>query len=213
MLTVPGVYAPQHDTHLLMRAVGREGIGPGTHVLELGTGSGALAVHAARLGARVTAVDISRRAVLCARVNAALHRSRVTVRRRDLSTLDAGECDMVVSNPPYVPAPAALPPLRGRARAWDGGRDGRVVVDQVCATAATFLRPGGTLLMVHSKMCGVDATIDVLARMGLDAEVGDRELVPLGPVLRSRLPWLRGQGLMDDGQDKEELVVIRARQR
>jgi release factor glutamine methyltransferase len=213
MLTVPGVYSPQHDTHLLMRAVGQEAIRPGIHMLELGTGSGALAVHAARLGARVTAVDTSHRAVLCARVNAALHRSRVTVRYRDLSSLDPGQYDMVVSNPPYVPAPAVLPPLRGRARAWDGGRDGRAVVDQVCATAAAVLRPGGILLMVHSKMCGDHATIDVLARMGLEAEVIDRELVPLGPVLLSRLPWLRGQGLMDDEHDKEELVVIRARQR
>ncbi|WP_328864513.1 HemK2/MTQ2 family protein methyltransferase [Streptomyces sp. NBC_00304] len=213
MLTVPGVYSPQHDTHLLMRAVARENITSGTRLLELGTGSGALAVHAARLGARVTAIDISHRAVLCARVNAALHRSRITVRYRDLSALDASRYDMVISNPPYVPAPAARPPLRGRARAWDGGPDGRAVVDRVCATAATVLRPGGTLLMVHSEMCGVQTTIDVLARAHLDAEVVDRGLVPLGPVLHSRLPWLRDQGLMNHTeQDKEELVVIRARQ-
>ncbi|MFF8986626.1 methyltransferase domain-containing protein [Streptomyces globisporus] len=63
VLTVPGAYAPQHDTHTLMRAVGRELPRPGRRVLELGTGSGALAIHAARLGAQVTAVDTSRRAV------------------------------------------------------------------------------------------------------------------------------------------------------
>jgi release factor glutamine methyltransferase len=211
MLTVPGVYAPQHDTHLLMRALNHHGIRPGTHVLELGTGSGALAVHAAVLGARVTAVDISHRAVLCARVNATLHRSRVTVRRRDLASPGGAAYDMVISNPPYVPAPAARPPRRGSARAWDAGRDGRAAVNQVCTTAAAVLRPGGTLLMVHSQMCGTDATLDALARQGLDAEVTDRELVPLGPVLSSRLPWLRRQGLIEDGQDKEELVVIRAR--
>ncbi|XQE83414.1 HemK2/MTQ2 family protein methyltransferase [Streptomyces microflavus] len=214
MLLVPGVYAPQHDTHLLMQAVRRELCGPGRRVLELGTGSGALAVHAARLGARVTAVDISRRAVLCARLNAALHRQRVTVRYGDLSTVDRGGYDLVISNPPYVPAPAALPPRRGRARAWDGGLDGRVVVDRVCTTAAAVLRPGGTLLMVHSAMCGVDVTLDALHAVGLDAQVIDRELVPLGPVTRSRLLWLRDQGLMDEEQqDKEELVVFRARRR
>ncbi|WP_435835709.1 HemK2/MTQ2 family protein methyltransferase [Streptomyces anulatus] len=197
-----------------MRAVGRELRGPGRRVLELGTGSGALAVHAARLGARVTAVDISRRAVLCARLNAALHRQRVTVRYGDLSSVTSGGYDVVISNPPYVPAPAALPPRRGKARAWDGGLDGRVVVDRVCATAATVLGPGGTLLMVHSAMCGVDITLDALHGLGLDAQVIDRELVPLGPVLRSRLLWLRDQGLMDDEeQDKEELVVFRARRR
>ncbi|MFC9183041.1 HemK2/MTQ2 family protein methyltransferase [Streptomyces globisporus] len=214
MLALPGVYAPQHDTHLLMRAVGRELADPCKRVLELGTGSGALAVHAARLGARVTAVDISRRAVLCAGLNAALHRRRITVRYRDLSTLDRGGYDLVISNPPYVPAPAALPPVRGKARTWDGGLDGRAVVDQVCMTAATVLGSGGTLLMVHSAMCRVDITIDALHSLGFDTQVIDRELVPLGPVMRSRLLRLRDRGLMDDEQqDKEELVVFRARRR
>ncbi|MFF3263656.1 HemK2/MTQ2 family protein methyltransferase [Streptomyces sp. NPDC002932] len=210
MLTVPGVYGPQHDTHLLMRAVGRLNISPGTRVLELGTGSGAVAVHAARLGAQVTAVDVSRRAVVCARVNAALHGSPITVRHGDLSSLVLGQFDMVVSNPPYVPAPADAPPRRGRARAWDAGRDGRAIIDRICANAGTLLRPGGTLLLVHSGMCGIDATIQALRQVGLKADVSERELIPLGPVLRSRLPWLRGQGLMDEEQDKEELVVIHA---
>lgn len=210
-MTVPGVYAPQHDTHILMRAIHREGIGRGTDVLDLGTGSGALALCAARLGARVTAVDVSRRAVLCARTNAALHGQRVTVRRRDLSA--PGESyDLVISNPPYVPAPDARLPRHGSARAWDGGHDGRAVVDRVCASAALALRPGGVLLMVQSALCGTEATVERLRAAGMSAAVSDRELVPFGPVLRSRLAWLRGQGLVDESQDKEELVVIRAEQ-
>ncbi|MFE3136384.1 HemK2/MTQ2 family protein methyltransferase [Streptomyces globisporus] len=214
VLTVPGVYAPQHDTHLLMRAVGRELPHHGRRVLELGTGSGALAIHAAGLGAQVTAVDISRRAVMCARLNAALHRQRVTVRYADLATIRRGGYDLVISNPPYVPAPAALPPVRGKARAWDGGPDGRVVIDRVCATAATVLEPGGALLMVHSALSGTKTTLSNLDDLGFEAQVIDRELIPFGPVLRSRALWLRDQGLMDhEQQDKEELVVFRARRR
>jgi release factor glutamine methyltransferase len=211
ILTLPGVYGPQHDTHLLMRAIGREWIGSWTDVLDLGTGSGALALCAARLGARVTAVDVSRRAVLCARMNAALSGRRVTVRRRDLSA--RGESyDVVISNPPYVPAPDARPPRHGEARAWDGGHDGRAMVDRVCAAAAAALRPNGILLMVHSGLCGAEATIRRLEEVGMQARVSDRELIPFGPVVRSRLPWLRGQGLVDESQDKVELVVIRAEQ-
>lgn len=211
MLTVPGVYPPQHDTHILMRAIRREDIGPGTDVLDLGTGSGALAVCAARMGARVTAVDVSRRAVLCARTNAVLSGRRITVRRRDLSAPGL-RYDLVVSNPPYVPAPGDRLPRHGEARAWDGGPDGRAVVDRVCASAAAALRPRGVLLMVHSGLCGPEATIRRLELAGLRATVYDRELIPFGPVLRSRLAWLRRRGLVDEGQDKEELVVIRAEQ-
>jgi release factor glutamine methyltransferase len=209
LLRLPGVYAPQHDTRTMMRAIRTEAIRPGIDVLDVGTGSGALAVFTARTGARVTAVDISRRAVLSARLNAALAGQQVTVRRADLASLDR-TFDVVISNPPYVPVPDGTRSPRGAARAWDAGCDGRAVVDRICDASPALLRPGGVLLMVHSSLCGTQATLDRLREAGMSAEVTDRELIPLGPVLRSRLTWLREQGLMGESQDKEELVVIRA---
>jgi release factor glutamine methyltransferase len=210
-LTLPGVYAPQHDTRLLLGALSRERPAPGAQVLDLGTGSGALAVRAAQLGGRVTAVDIAWRAVLTARLNAWLHRRRVTVRRSDLTSAVRGRSyDLVLCNPPYVPAPEARVPGRGSARAWDAGRNGRAVVDRVCDGASASLRPGGVLLMVHSGLCDTAATLRRLSSAGLDARVTDRALVPLGPVLLSRREWLREQGLMSASESMEELVVIRA---
>ncbi|MFD4899273.1 HemK2/MTQ2 family protein methyltransferase [Streptomyces sp. NPDC058411] len=211
MMTLPGVYAPQHDTRLLMAALNREEIGPGTEVLDVGTGSGALALHAARLGARVTAVDVARRAVATARLNALLHRRRITVRRSDLlAALPGRSYDLVICNPPYVPSPLGRLPGHGAARAWEAGRDGRAILDRVCETAPAALRPGGRLLLVHSGLCDSEVTLRRLSDAGLKAHVSDRALVPLGPVLRSRLRWLRETGLVDDGATAEELVVIRA---
>ncbi|MGR8007034.1 HemK2/MTQ2 family protein methyltransferase [Streptomyces hypolithicus] len=211
VFTLPGVYAPQDDTLLLAEAMRREGISAGTSVLDVCTGSGVLAVYAARLGARVTAVDIGRRAVLTARMNALLARRRVTVCRSDLlSSLPGRSFDVVVSNPPYVPAPGLALPRRGPARAWDAGRDGRVLVDRICDAAPAALRPHGVLLMVHSALTGSDATLRRLQRAGLRAEVADRRSVPFGPVVRGRLAWLRERRLLDADSDREGLVVIRA---
>ncbi len=113
----PGVYRPQTDTLLLALAMRREGIGAGTDLLDLCTGTGALALHAARLGARVTAVDISRRAVASARLNTAFARLPVTVCRGDLlRALPGRTFDAVVSNPPTSPPPGlSLPRHRAAA--------------------------------------------------------------------------------------------------
>lgn len=208
----PGVYAPQSDTRLLLRALDREAIGPGTEVLDVCTGSGVLAVTAARRGARVTAVDVSARAVATARLNALLNRRRVRVRRRDLAAaMGERAYDLILCNPPYVPAPEAWVPDRGACRAWDAGPDGRAVVDRVCDNAPAALKPRGVLLMVHSGLCDPDLTVSRLERSGLDAEVAARTRVPLGPVLLSRRDWLSECALVRPYDVSEELVVIRAR--
>lgn len=212
---LPGVYRPQADTALLAAALCREVV-PGSDVLDVGTGSGALALYAARLGGRVEAVDVSWRALAAARLNALRAGHRIEVHRRDICRPGgpaAGRAyDLVLSNPPYVPAPPAgrAGTAHRAARAWDAGTDGRQVVDSLCAASAELLRPRGVLLMVHSGLCGPQRTVDLLTGLGLSAEVHARARVPLGPVLRSRLPWLRGRGLMAPGDDQEELVVIRA---
>ncbi|MFI0263842.1 HemK2/MTQ2 family protein methyltransferase [Streptomyces sp. NPDC017056] len=210
----PGVYAPQEDTGMLAAALRRESLRPGAEVLDVGTGSGALAVAAARLGGRVTAIDAAFAAVLTTRLNAwiAGQRNRVSARRGDLLRPVAGRhFDLVMANPPYVPSAARMLPSGGRARAWDAGPDGRAVLDRLCAEAPALLAPGGVLLLVHSVLCDPARTLDLLDGAGLRTSVTDRRIIPFGPVLRERAPWLEAQGLIAPGQEKEELVVIRAR--
>ncbi|MBT2388800.1 methyltransferase [Streptomyces sp. ISL-1] len=212
LMVPPGVYPPQEDTFLLAEALDREPLKPGADVLDIGTGGGALALAAARRGARVTAVDRAWTAVLAARLNAARARLTVEVLHGDLLAPAAGRrFDLIVTNPPYVPAPGSHPPRGGPARAWDAGSDGRAMVDRICAGAGALLRPGGALLLVHSAVCGAELTLQGLARTGLEPAVTDRRWIPFGPVMRSRATWLEDQGLIAPGQEKEELVIIRAR--
>ncbi|MGW0399843.1 HemK2/MTQ2 family protein methyltransferase [Streptomyces sp. NPDC003002] len=212
LIALPGVYSPQADTRLLAEALSQEHLGPGVDVLEIGTGTGALALHAALTGARVTAVDVSWPAVVSARLNALRLRLPLRVLHGDFAARGRGRrYDMILANPPYVPSPCAELPSRGAERAWDAGPDGRAVIDRICANAPALLRRGGVLLMVHSGMCGAGTTVDRLARAGLTAQVRARVSVPWGPVLRSRRAWLEHQGLAHDDEQWEELVVIRAR--
>jgi len=188
----------------------------GGDVLELGTGSGAIAVSAARAGARsVTAVDVSRRALLCAWVNARLNGTTVQPRRGDLfAPVRDRRFDFVVSNPPYLPAPDAPDdgelPARGAARAWEGGADGRRILERICEQVADHLRPGGTVLLMQSSVNGLERTLEALEAGGLRADVAARRRGPLGPILASRADSLRERGLIGE-RDEEELYVVRGR--
>ncbi|MFD7258250.1 HemK2/MTQ2 family protein methyltransferase [Streptomyces sp. NPDC059874] len=211
LLAPPGVYRPQADTRLLDEAFAREELRPAAAVMEIGTGTGALALHAAGRGARVTAVDVSWPAVLATYVNALRHRLPLRVLHGDFALRTRGRrFDLVLANPPYVPSPDTRLPTHGAARAWDAGPTGRLIIDRICATAAAMLRPGGVLLMVHSGMCGPRTTVRRLERAGLSARIVLHASVPWGPVLRARRAWLEGQGLAAEGAEWEQLVIIRA---
>jgi release factor glutamine methyltransferase len=210
LFTLPGVFRPRSDSWMLARALEDEGLPAGARVLDVCTGSGVLAITAAQRGAHATAVDISRRAVLCARLNARLNGVRVRAVRGDLLAAVGDErFDAIVSNPPYLPGDPALP-RSGAQRAWEGGHDGRALLDRLCEQAPRHLAPGGVLLVVHSSLCGTDATLASLRDRGLQADVALRHHGSLGPLLRARAAELERRHLLAPGQREEEVVVVRA---
>jgi release factor glutamine methyltransferase len=127
-------------------------------VLDVGTGSGAIAVAVARQhkGARVTAVDVSAAALAVAARNAAKHglAERVRFLEGDLfGPIPAGErFDFILSNPPYI-AREDMENLPVGVRhyephlALDGGPGGYAVFDRLIAEAPRFLEPGGYLIV------------------------------------------------------------------
>jgi release factor glutamine methyltransferase len=208
LVALPGVFSPISDSWMLAEALRAE-VRPGARALDLCTGSGLLAIAAAQAGASsATAVDVSRRSVLTARLNARLNGTRVRGLRGDLTAPVAGErFDVITSNPPYVPAATDELPERGPARAWDAGRDGRALLERVLAEAPPLLVLGGALLVVHSDLIGEAETLERMRAAGLDAEVIMRRRGPLGPLMRERAR----AGLLPPGTDEEDVLVFRGR--
>jgi release factor glutamine methyltransferase len=132
-------------------------------VLDLGTGSGALAlaIAATRPAWRVTAVDKSRRALDVARANGAGLGLRVEWLESDwFASLGGRRFDVIVCNPPYVATHDYAGALCFEPRlALDGGADGFDAIRVVLGGAAAHLEPGGRLLLEH----GADQRSGLLA--------------------------------------------------
>jgi release factor glutamine methyltransferase len=130
----PSVLIPRPSTESLVERAGRVGA-----FLEIGTGSGAVAVALAVRGASGTATDLSPRALEIARGNAQRHgvAGRITFVEADLFV--DGRFDLVVSNPPYVTTAEleTLPPeVKHEPRlALDGGTDGLDAIRRIVAGA------------------------------------------------------------------------------
>jgi len=159
LAVTPAVLIPRPETELLVELslVALKGRAGGRRILDLGTGSGAIAIALSRElpEAHVVAVDLSREAAAVARANtiAAEVGERVSVIVADWGSAiraDAG-FDVVLSNPPYIAsdALATLPPeVRREPRlALDGGGDGLAAYRRFIPEAATLLAPGGTMVL------------------------------------------------------------------
>jgi release factor glutamine methyltransferase len=199
---------------MLVDAVRATTLPPRARVLDLCTGSGAVAVAAALRGPRsVTAIDLHRRSAWAARMNARVNGVRVRGLHGDLFAPVAGErFDLITANPPYVPAPPEIAPQRGD-RAWNAGDDGRGVLDRLIAELPAHLRPGGVAFIVQSSVTGTEQTLDRLRDAGLDPSIAHRHRGPLGPILASRVDYLVGRGLLSGQRLEEEVLVIRGTHR
>ncbi len=160
----PGVFVPRPETELLLEWAVRAcaEVGPSPRVVDLCSGSGALALGVAALtDATVVAVEKDDDALRWLRRNVAeapeSRRRRVEVRRGDATTLDWRRdtdhpVDVVVSNPPYVPTTVDVPPEvadHDPAVAVFGGRDGMSVITPMVAVIAAVLTPGGRCAIEH----------------------------------------------------------------
>jgi len=148
LVILPEVFNPAlyRTTPFVLECLGQAPVASGAQVLDLGTGSGVLALAAAARAARVVAVDLNPEAVRCTRINILLNGldHSVEVRHGDLFGPVAGErFDLVICNPPYY----AGNPTTVVDQAFYGGD----FADRLAAGLAAHLTDGGQALVVLSS--------------------------------------------------------------
>jgi len=152
----PDVLIPRPETeHLVERAIELLRTAASPRILDIGSGSGAIAVALAHAlpGAAVTSVDISPAALAVARDNAARNHARVRFLEGNLLAPVAAEhFDLIASNPPYVPE-TDRPSLSVEVRDFEpalalfAGPDGLAIYRRLIPQAFAALVPGGWLLL------------------------------------------------------------------
>lgn len=186
----PAVLIPRPETELLVElSLARLPENQPCKVLDLGAGSGAIAISIAknRPLAMVTAVDRSLEALAVTRENAArLNASNLHLLHSDWFSALAGETfDLIVSNPPYVEA--ADPHLQqGDVRfeplsALASGADGLDDIRRIAAAAQSYLEPGGWLILEHGYNQG-EACREILRQQGFSEITTIRDLAGLERV-------------------------------
>lgn len=171
----PGVFVPRPETEMVagLAIEAARAAGSAPVVVDLGTGSGAIALAVADEvpAARVYAVELSDLAVAWARRNVEALGLPVELRQGEAAAAFAeleGGVDVVVSNPPYIPAGQV--PVDPEVREHDpelalygGSADGLTIPLAVAARAAQLLRPGGVFVMEHADTQG-EALVRALRR-------------------------------------------------
>ena len=177
----PAVLIPRPDTEVLVEEALSHFATEG-RVLDVGTGSGAiaLAIASERPAAQLEGVDVSAEALAVAEENARENglAARVSLRQADLARLAGGPYDLIVANPPYIPAAemvTLMPEVRDfePALALCGGADGLENYRRLACQAPVLLCPGGWLL-VEVGVGQAPAVEKLFAEAGL-AEVYNRE--------------------------------------
>lgn len=191
----PGVLVPRPETEYLVELALRLPEGRGLRFVDVGTGSGALAVTLAVRRADLSGVgcDVAADALGYARANARAHgvAGRLAWVQGDaLSWAAAQSFDLAVSNPPYVPTrqlDGLAPEIRRYEprHALDGGPDGLSVARRIAEQAARVLRPGGLLIMELGTLDQARALAAALRR-----QAGAYERVAAVQDVVSRVPGL-----------------------
>ena len=148
------VLIPRQDTETLVETVLEREKDPAISILDLCTGSGCIAVSLKKLGgySQVAASDLSDKAIGLAMRNASINDTEIRLIKSDLFKDIDGRFDVIVSNPPYIPAEeieTLSPEVRDHdpRMALDGGEDGLDIYRRIVSECGDVLNAGGRLYM------------------------------------------------------------------
>lgn len=163
------VYPPAEDTFLLIDNLK---IKDNDSVLEIGAGCGLVSITASLLAKSVVSTDINPYAIKCIKNNIKINnRENITVLESDLFENINEKYDLILFNTPYLPVDEEEHVDDDYSKAWDGGVDGRAIIDKFLKEAPKYLKEKGKIQLVQSSFSDNDKTLTYLKDNGFNAEI------------------------------------------
>ena len=172
--TDENVYVPAEDSYLLADNLEIEN---GQSVLEIGTGSGVVAMYASRLTDKITVTDINFDACQLAEKNFAENGiENIEVLFGNLfEPVKDQKFDVILFNTPYLPTDDGDVIEDTINYAFDGGLNGRKVIDLFLDEVGNHLNDGGIVQMIQSSLSGNEETLQKFDEMGFISEIAESE--------------------------------------
>ena len=172
--TDDNVYIPAEDSYLLADNLE---IKPGQSVLEIGTGSGIVAMYASRLTDKITVTDINFDACMLAEKNfKANNIENIEILFGNLfEVVKNRKFDVILFNTPYLPTEDDEVLEDTINYAFDGGLNGRKVIDLFLNEVGNHLNDGGIVQMIQSSLSGNEETLEKFDQLGFIAEIAASE--------------------------------------
>ena len=172
--TDENVYVPAEDSYLLADNLMIE---KGQSVLEIGTGSGVVAMYASKLTDNITVTDIN------------FDACRLAEKNFDENGIEGIEIlfgnmfepvknrkfDVILFNTPYLPTEEDEVLDNTINYAFDGGLNGRKVIDIFLNEVGNHLNDGGIVQLIQSSLSDNEKTLDILDELGFVAEIAEKE--------------------------------------
>ena len=172
--TYDNVYVPAEDSYMLADNLL---IKEGQSVLEIGTGSGIVAMYASKLTDKITVTDINFDACQLAEKNFKDNGiENIEILFGNLfEPVKNRKFDVILFNTPYLPTEDGEVLEDTLNYAFDGGLNGRKVIDLFLNEVGNHLNDGGIVQLIQSSLSDNEKTLDMLDGLGFIAEIGDSE--------------------------------------